>query len=145
MTDPEPDFNSLLDNIVLAEENLNREGYEEGLEEGRARGIKEGYQLGYAQGVQLGAELGEIYALVVYQQTKAHSEKIQRALQQLRKSIDDFPRDNNPEADIIGAVESIRNQFKRVRILTAGKVGKVVKKVSDNSSSVEQKDKDLSF
>ncbi|XP_054738218.1 protein LTO1 homolog [Anastrepha obliqua] len=147
MVDKEQDFNELLDGIILAEENLNLEGYEEGLEVGRAQGVQEGYQLGYAQGLQLGKELAEIYAVVVAQQTQAHTEKVQRALQQLRKSIDDFPRDNNPEADIIGTVESIRNQYKRVRVLTAGKVGKFAKKVEDSGSSsvTGDKGKDLSF
>ncbi|XP_036334364.1 protein LTO1 homolog [Rhagoletis pomonella] len=139
------DFNELLDDIVLAEEKLNREGYEEGLEVGRSQGEQEGYQLGYAQGVQLGVELAEIYATVVAQQTQNHTEKVRRSLQQLRKSIDDFPRDNNPEADIIGTVESIRNQYKRVRVLTTGKVGKFGNKVEDVDTTRQGKNKDLSF
>ncbi|XP_011180070.1 protein LTO1 homolog [Zeugodacus cucurbitae] len=148
MAAAEQDFNDLLDNIVLAEENIVRESYEEGLEVGRTRGEQEGYELGYAQGIQLGKELGEIYGTVVAQQQQKHSEKVQRALQQLRASIDQFPRDNNPEADIIGMVENIRMQYKRVRVLTAGKVGKTTKKVEDNSSSTSgaaEKAKDFSF
>ncbi|XP_069965339.1 protein LTO1 homolog [Bactrocera oleae] len=146
-TSKSADFNDLMDKNFLAEENIGQESYHEGLEVGRARGEQEGYELGYQQGIQLGKELGEIYGIVVAQQQQKHTEKVQRALQQLRTSIDQFPRDNNPEADIIGMVESIRNQYKRVRILTAGKVGKTTKKVKDASSNsgVAEKVKDLSF
>ncbi|XP_011198288.1 protein LTO1 homolog [Bactrocera dorsalis] len=141
----EQDFNDLLDNIFLAEDNIVKESYQEGLEVGRARGEKEGYELGYKKGLRLGKELGEIYSSVVAQQK--HTENVQHALQQLRTSIDQFPRDNNAEADIIGMVEDIRNQYKRVRVLTAGKVGKTTKKVENNSSSsgATEKAKDFSF
>ncbi|XP_049309002.1 protein LTO1 homolog [Bactrocera dorsalis] len=147
MAAAEQDFNDLLDNILLTEENIVQEGYQEGLEVGRARGEKEGYELGYEQGLQLGKELGEIYSIVVAQQQHKHTEKVQRALQQLRTSIDQFPRDNNAEADIIGMVEDIRNQYRRVRVLTAGKVGNTTKKVENNSSSggATEGAKDFSF
>lgn len=147
MAAAEQDFNDLLENIVFAEENIAQESYQEGLEVGRTRGEQEGYELGYEQGVQLGEELGEIYGIVVAQQQQKHTERVQRALQQLRTSIDQFPRDNNPEVDIIGMVENIRNQYKRVSALTAGKVGKTTQKVEDTSSSgsAAEKAKDFSF
>uniref|UniRef100_A0A0K8VGC7 Oral cancer-overexpressed protein 1 n=1 Tax=Bactrocera latifrons TaxID=174628 RepID=A0A0K8VGC7_BACLA len=147
MAAAELDYNDLLDNIFLSEENIAKESYQEGLEVGRASGDNEGYKLGYEQGLRLGKELGEIYSVVVAQQQLKHTEKLQRALQQLRTSIDQFPRDNNPKTDIIGMLQDIRKQYKYVRVLTAGKVGKATKEVeiAKSSGGAIKKAKDFSF
>ncbi|ALC41829.1 CG13175 [Drosophila busckii] len=117
------DINELFDDIVLTEEKHATRGYEEGIKDGRALGNQEGYQFGYNQGVLLGEELGTIYGQVVAQQQLPHTEKVQRTLQQLRTLIEQFPLDNDPEADIIGAVELIRNTQRRLTAQLGTKKG----------------------
>ncbi|XP_030554361.1 protein LTO1 homolog [Drosophila novamexicana] len=121
MSSASRDINDLFDEIVLTEEKHARLGYSEGISDGRAQGNQEGYQLGYAQGVQLGEELGAIYGQVVAQQQLPHTKKLLRTLQQLRELIEQFPRNNNPEADIIGAVEQIRTTHRRLCALLGTK------------------------
>ncbi|EDW09593.1 protein LTO1 homolog [Drosophila mojavensis] len=134
------DINDLFDDIVLTEEKHARQGYAEGISDGRAQGNQEGYQLGYAQGVQLGEELGGIYGQVVAQQQLPHTEKLQRTLQQLRQLIEEFPRQNDPEQDIIGAVEHIRNTHRRLCALLGTKKGTV-----SETERPTQERKDYSF
>ncbi|XP_023168655.1 protein LTO1 homolog [Drosophila hydei] len=134
------DINDLFDDIVLTEEKHARKGYAEGISDGRAQGNQEGYQLGYAQGVQLGEELGAIYGQVVAQQQLPHTEKLQRTLEQLRQLIEQFPRQNNPDKDIIGAVEHIRNTHRLLRALLGTKKG-----ASQETVHTTQERKDYSF
>ncbi|XP_064538167.1 protein LTO1 homolog [Drosophila montana] len=138
MSSASRDINDLFDEIVLTEEKHARLGYSEGISDGRAQGNQEGYQLGYAQGVQLGEELGAIYGQVVAQQQLPHTEKLLRTLQQLRELIEQFPRNNNPEADIIGAVEHIRTTHRRLCALLG------TKKVA-LQESITHEHKDYSF
>lgn len=138
MTSELRDINDLFDEIVLTEEKHARLGYEEGFRDGQAQGNQEGYQLGYAQGVQLGEELGSIYGEVVAQEQQQHTDKVQRTLQQLRTLIEKFPRQNDPEADIIGAVEHIRNTHRLLSALLG------TKKVTHQDSSASER-KDYSF
>jgi len=109
MTSPSRDINDLFDDIVLTEEKEARLGYEEGLKDGQEQGNEEGYKLGYAQGVSLGEELGKILGQVVAQQQLKHTDKVRRSLEQLRSLIEEFPRTNDPQADIVGAVQDIRS------------------------------------
>ncbi|XP_060659094.1 protein LTO1 homolog [Drosophila nasuta] len=134
------DINDLFDDILLTEETHARLGYEEGIRDGSTQGNQEGYQLGYAQGVQLGEELGGIYGQVVAQHQLEHTEKVQRTLQQLRTLIDQFPRNNDPEADIIGSVELIRNTHRRLTALLGTKKGRSTQELPTGAER-----KDLSF
>lgn len=138
MSSPSRDINDLFDDIVLTEEKHARQGYDEGLADGQEQGNEEGYRLGYAQGVQLGEELGKILGQVVAQQQLNHTEKVKRSLEQLRGLIEEFPRTNDPEADIIGAVETIRNTHRRLRALLGTKKG--AEASSPHQSSSERKD-----
>ncbi|XP_030372274.1 protein LTO1 homolog [Scaptodrosophila lebanonensis] len=115
------DINDLFDDIVLTEEKHARLGFEEGLKDGLEQGNEEGYKLGYAQGVELGNEIGTIYGQVLAQLQVPHTSKVQRTLEQLRALIDQFPRTNDPEADIIGAVEQIRSKNTLLRALLRSK------------------------
>lgn len=134
------DINDLFDDIVLTEEKHARQGYEEGISDGCAQGNQEGYQLGYAQGVQLGEELGSIYGEVVAHQQLPHTDKVLRTLQQLRTLIEQFPRTNDPEADIIGTVELIRNTHRRLCALLGTRKG-----ISGQQNSSTEERKDFSF
>ncbi|EDW77072.1 uncharacterized protein Dwil_GK22173 [Drosophila willistoni] len=140
MSHSSDDINDLFDDIVLTEEKHARLGYNEGWSEGQAQGNSEGYKLGYAQGVQLGEELGSIYGEVVAHQQLPHTDKVKRSLQQLRLLIEQFPRTNDEKADIIGAVEVIRNTHRRLYAQLGTKNTKPIV-----SSSEKEEVKDYSF
>lgn len=113
----ERDINDIFDDIVLTEEKLSKESYAEGFQAGVEEGNLEGYKLGYAQGVNVGEELGEIYGICQAYLLLTSSEKVKKSLIQLQSTIDSFPRTNDPDADIVGELENIRNQFKKVRAM----------------------------
>ncbi|XP_017069485.1 LTO1 family protein C191.08 [Drosophila eugracilis] len=137
MTSPSRDINELFDDIVLTEEKEARLGYEEGLKDGQEQGNEEGYKLGYAQGVSLGEELGRIFGQVVAQQQLQHTDKVRRSLQQIRSLIEEFPRTNDPQADIVGAVQEIRSSQRRLRALLGSKKTSVA--TLSEPSAVEHK------
>lgn len=60
----EIDFNDALDSIVLSENSLCKESYDEGYKSGYEAGNPEGYHLGYHRGAELGRELGR-YIIVL--------------------------------------------------------------------------------
>ncbi|XP_075165377.1 uncharacterized protein LOC142237831 [Haematobia irritans] len=135
MSSIERDINDIFDDIALTENRLVEASYKEGFAAGCQQGNEEGYRLGYAQGIQLGEELAEIYGKVValYLQPK-HTERVKRCLEQLRLAIESFPRENDPEADIIGAVENIRTLNKKLLVLTGRKTGENTSKESKDYS-----------
>ncbi|XP_061399996.1 uncharacterized protein LOC133335711 [Musca vetustissima] len=137
-TNEERDINDLFDDIALAENHLVEASYKEGFSVGCQQGNDEGYRLGYAQGIQLGEELAEIFGRVValQQQPKKHTERVKRCLEQIRTAIETFPRENDPEADIIGAVENIRTLNKKLLVLT----GRGNSTANDNVTKEEKKD-----
>ncbi|XP_013112271.2 uncharacterized protein LOC106090581 [Stomoxys calcitrans] len=139
MSEIERDINDLFDDITLAEDRLVEASYNEGFAAGCQQGNKEGYRLGYAQGLQLGEELGEIFGRVVaLQQQPKHTDRVKRCLEHLRTAIVAFPKENDPEADIIGAVETIRTLNKKLLVLTGNKA-------SGGRESIAKETKDYSF
>ncbi|KAL5288589.1 ORAOV1 family protein [Megaselia abdita] len=111
------DINDIFDDIALTEEKISKESYEEGFKTGVDEGNLEGYKLGYAQGVNVGEELGDIYGICEAHLLLTKAEKVKKTLKQLQESIDSFPRTNDPEADIVGDLEHIRSQFKKVKAM----------------------------
>ena len=117
MATVERDINDIFDDIVLTEERICKQGYDEGYKVGRVQAELEGYKLGYSQGQELGKELGEIYGAVLAHLQFAHTERIHKTLIQLKQAIDIFPRFNDPNYDIIGALEYIRSLDKRLKAI----------------------------
>lgn len=111
------DINDIFDDIALTEERVSKESYDEGYNDGVQEGNLEGYKLGYAQGVDLGEELGTYYGTIVAHLQLSHSERVRKALEQLKATIDRFPRTNDPEADIVGEIQHIRTQYKRLKAM----------------------------
>lgn len=111
------DINDIFDDIVLTEEKLSKDSYDEGFQAGVAEGNLEGYKLGYAQGINVGEELGDIYGICLGHLLLSKSERVKKSLIQLKTSIDNFPKTNDPEADIVGDLENIRAQFKKVKAM----------------------------
>ncbi|KAM7341473.1 uncharacterized protein ACRADG_009295 [Cochliomyia hominivorax] len=136
---PERDINDIFDDITLTEERLVEKSYKEGFADGCQQGNADGYRLGFAQGLQLGEELAEIYGLVTaLQQQSKHTTRVKHCMEQLKTLIEKFPKENDPEADIIGALEQIRNLNKKFRMLLG-------QKTTTGTDSFSGAKKDLSF
>ncbi|XP_055854786.1 protein LTO1 homolog [Episyrphus balteatus] len=130
----ERDINDIFDDIALIEEKLSKKSYQEGFEDGVKEGNLEGYKIGYAQGVSLGEELGSYYGTVIAHLQLPHSERIRKTLELVKSAIEKFPRANDPEADIVGEIQQIRTQYKKLKAML---------RLPTEETSVEQKD--LSF
>lgn len=108
------DVNDIFDDIVLSEDRINEEGYQKGLADGKSIGNTDGYHLGYHRGAEIGAELGYYYGtLNSYSNRKTNTEKQQQSIEAILKSIDEYPRTNNEEADILGLADRIRAMYRK--------------------------------
>lgn len=107
------DINDIFDEIALSEERINAEGYQKGLADGKAVGNTDGYHLGYHRGAELGAELGYYYGVLKAHSSERNTERQQRSIDTVLKLIDDFPRTNDEQSDILGLADSIRAQYRK--------------------------------
>lgn len=110
------DINDVFEDILLAEENSSHQGYQEGFDKGVNAGNSEGYHLGYHRGAELGSELGFYYGVVetfLCEKSKL-SEKQVLNLEILKKSIEEFPRSNDENIDILHLASEIRRNYKKV-------------------------------
>lgn len=107
------DINDIFDDILLTEESLEQQGYDEGYAAAAAAGNTEGYHLGYHRGAELGAELGYYFGVVeVYLKTTI-PDKHRSILEALRSSLLAFPSTNDDQIDIFELAGQIRAQFRR--------------------------------
>ncbi|KAJ8985703.1 hypothetical protein NQ317_014352 [Molorchus minor] len=116
--DPAKDINEVFDDILLSEEKLIAESYQEGLKIGIAKGNPEGYHLGYHRGAELGAEIG-FYTGVVesyLEHLKGSNtpEKVLKSLRDLKEILDAFPKYNAEDVDIIEKANEIRAKYKKI-------------------------------
>ncbi|XP_032518237.2 protein LTO1 homolog [Danaus plexippus] len=113
----EIDFNDALDSIVLSENSLCKESYDEGYKSGYEAGNPEGYHLGYHRGAELGRELGYYFGVVTNhienKESLFISEKVLKQLEKVRDLINLFPQTNSEDHDILNLAENIRAQYKR--------------------------------
>ncbi|CAF4857423.1 unnamed protein product [Pieris macdunnoughi] len=113
------DFNDILDDIVLSEDAQEKESYKEGYQQGVETGNADGFHLGYHRGFQLGRELGYYMRIVRHHLElndtldPKYSDKILKQLQKIKELIDEFPRTNSEEHDILKMAETIRAQFRK--------------------------------
>ncbi|CAG9582968.1 unnamed protein product [Danaus chrysippus] len=113
----EIDFNDALDSIVLIENSLCKESYDEGYKIGYEAGNPEGYHLGYHRGAELGRKLGYYFGVVTKHIENKDSlsipEKVLKQLEKVRDLINSFPQTNSEDHDILNLAENIRAQYKR--------------------------------
>ncbi|KAJ8928391.1 hypothetical protein NQ314_019056, partial [Rhamnusium bicolor] len=99
------DINDIFDDILLSEEKVIEESYKEGFQIGIAKGNPEGYHLGYHRGAELGAEIGYYVGVtesyLQYLKNSNISEKLFKSLETLKVLLDNFPRHNAEDVDII--------------------------------------------
>lgn len=107
------DINDIFDDILLTEESLEQQGYDEGYSAAASAGNTEGYHLGYHRGAELGAELGYYLGVVeVYSKTSI-SDKHRAVLDAVRSALLAFPSTNDEQVDIFELAGQIRAQFRR--------------------------------
>lgn len=108
------DINDVFDDILLTEERAVEQGYEEGHVKGEAEGNAEAYHFGYHRGAEIGEELG-YYAVITAHLLRSHTkeEKLVKLLSALTARIEAFPRENDPDVDIVEEINQIRSFFKR--------------------------------
>ncbi|XP_055693488.1 protein LTO1 homolog [Lutzomyia longipalpis] len=113
MDNHEKDINDVFDDIALAEDKINQEGYEEGFTRGVTAGNTEAYHLGYHRGAEFGAELG--YYMGIVEAFKDNKEdKVVASLGNLRESLENFPKFNDTNCDFGHEIQRIRGQFRKV-------------------------------
>ncbi|XP_045523620.1 uncharacterized protein LOC123713800 isoform X1 [Pieris brassicae] len=97
------DFNDILDDIVLSEDAQEKESYKEGFQ----AGVETGY---YMRIVVHHLELNDTL-------DPKYSDKIIKQLQKVKDLIDEFPRTNSEDHDILKMAETIRGQFRKASSL----------------------------
>lgn len=108
------DINEIFDDIALSEVRINEEGYQKGLAEGKIIGNTDGYHLGYHRGAELGAELGFYYGVLqAHSKNQQNTERQQKSIELVLKLVEDFPRTNDEQADILGLADTIRAQYRK--------------------------------
>ncbi|KAF5273059.1 hypothetical protein FQR65_LT04801 [Abscondita terminalis] len=120
----EKDINDIFDDILLSEECLNQEGYNEGFLSGSSKGNAEGYHLGYHRGAEVGSELGYYFGIVqnIIQTLPNNDNNLQNDkkilnLLKLRGLIESFPHHNSEDVDFLTLLDNIRTLFKKVSAL----------------------------
>lgn len=103
--------------------DILQEGYKKGIE----RGNTEGYHLGYHRGAEIGAEIGFISASIE-KLPEPSNEKTLNLLQNLKLSIDNFPKTNVESVNLHESLDHIKNQYKRLLSLMKIKIGSCEKK-----------------
>lgn len=113
-TTEQRDINDIFDDIASIEDQINEGSYQKGLTDGKSIGNTDGYHLGYHRGAELGAELGYYYGVLkVYSNRQQNTERQQSCIELVLKLIDEFPRTNSEQADIIGLAGVIRTQYRK--------------------------------
>ncbi|XP_012268817.2 uncharacterized protein LOC105693454 [Athalia rosae] len=108
------DVNEVFDHILFGEEIAEKAGFEEGYKVGRTQ-LLEPYHLGYHRASQVAAELGYYSGVLEYNlKTNSFPEKAASLAKKLRMDIDNFPRHNSQEIDILKLLEDIKLKYSRI-------------------------------
>ncbi|KAK6635702.1 hypothetical protein RUM44_000956 [Polyplax serrata] len=116
----EIDINDAFDNIVLAEERISNEGFEEGLLQGKQQGKIDGYHMGYHRGLQMGMEIGFYKGVIKVLKTNLQNlqlkdqEKSFGLLKKIEDLVEQFPDDNSEDVDIMGLKSEIQVHYKKL-------------------------------
>lgn len=114
------DINKALFSVLLSEEKVLRDGYEEGFRRGVCEGRSEGFHLGYHRGCELGYEIGFYKGFVqmikhsIEKDCNKYPDRVTEAVAKLIKLIDEFPLNNVEDSDLITLRDEIRGRYKRL-------------------------------
>lgn len=82
---------------------------------GSSQGNPEGYHLGYHRGAELGAEIGYYTGVVEHHLSqKKVPEKLLKSVEELRDLLNNFPKENVEDVDIIEYADKIRVKYKKL-------------------------------
>lgn len=109
----ERDINDIFDDIILSEEKVAEEEYQKGFNAAVVGGNLEGYHLGYHRGAELGAELGYYDGVLRAHLTNTPNERAQKVIATCLELIEQFPRTNDEQYDILQLADNIRAQFRK--------------------------------
>lgn len=112
----EKDINDAFEDIFYAEERLTKSAYEEGIAKGQGEGNINGFHLGYHRGAEIGAELG-YYLGVIDKTENRDNKKIYSLLQKVKELIENYPKDNSEDIDLLEKLDDIRAQFRKASSL----------------------------
>eukprot|EP01102_Stenamoeba_stenopodia_P011818 TRINITY_DN3655_c0_g1_i1.p1 TRINITY_DN3655_c0_g1~~TRINITY_DN3655_c0_g1_i1.p1 ORF type:complete len:171 (-),score=42.90 TRINITY_DN3655_c0_g1_i1:252-722(-) len=114
------------DEAILLEEQLIREGHQEGLRDGEGAGVRQGTEIGFRKGVELCHEIGHYYgatmvwtALVLAHPNNYNSRAI-KILEKLKDRIEALQLDAQNET-MMDDVEAIRGNYRLVRTMVLPK------------------------
>lgn len=116
----EVDINDVFDDLLLVEERLSEESYQRGLQVGAEQGNVDAYHFGYHRGAEIGAELGFYYGVLCAleggcrKRSEETPTKGDILLTELKGEIDEFPKFNDLEVDLLERLMKIRNKYKKL-------------------------------
>lgn len=110
----EKDINEVFEDLLFAEERFIEEAYKEGLLQGKVKDNVEGFHLGYHRGAEIGAEIGFYHSVTnYYLDNDSVSDKAKVVLTSLKKLIEDFPKNNVDDVDIVELLAKIQLLYKK--------------------------------
>ncbi|XP_049540529.1 uncharacterized protein LOC125954361 [Anopheles darlingi] len=112
------DINDVFEDIFLTEERIIEESFHQGLEAGQQQeSVEEAHDYGYKKGAEVGREIG-FYQTVVSeistQEEVTSNEKAAALIGEVQAALDQYPRDNNPDVDLLHSLQQIRNKYRRL-------------------------------
>lgn len=98
------------------EERFIEEGYKEGFNESSSQENIEAYHLGYHRGAEIGAEIGYYKGVTetLLCSGSIQDKKVIEKLTVLNQSLDNFPKTNVENVDILAIFNRIRAQYKQI-------------------------------
>lgn len=106
----EIDVNNAFENLLLAEDIAEQNGYEEGYKVGQNNSLL-GYHLGYHKASIVAAQLGYYKGSLAKNRRKSLSPKIHQQANKLFEDIRIFPVYNNSAVEILNYFDSIKLNF----------------------------------
>lgn len=113
------DINQQFEDLLLAEENAQCVGYDEGYEVGKGQ-LVNGFHLGYHRASLLGAQLG-YYCGILEQylsENKRSTEKGVCMATELLQEISSFPKFNDETVDVYKAIDNIKFKYAKFCSIT---------------------------
>lgn len=112
------DINEIFEDLLFTEDNLATEAFKDGFVKGQTEGNLEGYHLGYHRGAEIGAELGYYLGIAnlylsKFENDQAISDRKIENLTLLIDLIQNFPKLNADNIDIIAEFDKIKILFKK--------------------------------
>ncbi|XP_066299704.1 protein LTO1 homolog [Branchiostoma lanceolatum] len=112
-------LDAAFDDIFLAEEKFQNQGYQEGFELGKQAGIEEGHVMGISQGRSMGSEIGFYHGFacswkVILERDSSKGPRALKAVDALLELIWRIPIRNAEYGGLTEDLDRIRAKFRQV-------------------------------